>query len=157
MNTINDDDKSDLRPINVIDFEPDANERETERNQQRTSFLNKLITSKTDEPLKEKSKHKKHNSLAKGSKRMMSKLMKLNTKSTSVFKKEDEQSNLEDKTHQQKEIRELLKSETMITRNIKTLNKEKKINDTIVAVMSFMSIIICICQVYILSNYSYTI
>ena len=56
---------------------------------------------------------------------MMSKLMKLNTKSTSVFKKEDEQSNLEDKTHQQKEIRELLKSETMITRNIKTLNKEK--------------------------------
>ena len=68
MNTINDDDKSDLRPINVIDFEPDANEKETERNQQRTSFLNKLITSKTDEPLKEKSKHKKHNSLAKGSK-----------------------------------------------------------------------------------------
>lgn len=150
MNTINDDDKSDLRPINVIDFEPDANEKETERNQQRTSFLNKLITSKTDEPLKEKSKQKKHNSLAKGSKKMMSKLMKLNTKSTSVFKKEDEQSNLEDKTHQQKEIRELLKSETMITRNIKTLNKEKKINDTIVAVMSFMSIIICICQVYIL-------
>ena len=39
MNTINDDDKSDLRPINVIDFEPDANEKETERNQDRKSVV----------------------------------------------------------------------------------------------------------------------
>ena len=38
MNTINDDDKSDLRPINVIDFEPDANEKETERNQRRNEI-----------------------------------------------------------------------------------------------------------------------
>lgn len=121
-------------------------EREKDKDKQRSSFLNKLITSRTDESLQEPKKHRKHNSLMKGSKKIMNKLFKLKTKNT-LQKKEEENANEEDKSYQQKEIRELLKSETMITRNVKSLNKEKKINDTIVAVMSFLSIIICFCQV----------
>ena len=56
------------------------------------------------------------------------------------------------------EVRELLKSEGTTTKNIKSLTNEKKINESIVAVMSFLSIILCFFQLYELidSNYEMT-
>jgi hypothetical protein len=46
-----------------------------------------------------------------------------------------------------KEVRDIFKSEKTMSNNVKSLQKEKKINDTIVAFMSLFMIILCFYQV----------
>lgn len=55
------------------------------------------------------------------------------------------------------EVRSIYKSEYLMTNNIKSLQKERKINDTIVALMSFIMIILCFSQLYILIDSQYQI
>ena len=67
-----------------------------------------------------------------------------------IFKKSDEAKS--------KEIQELFSSEHLQANNIKSLLKESKINDTIVALISLFIIVLCFIQLHLLiqSNYIQT-
>lgn len=126
------------------------------------SQIRQFLPNNTDENISNK-KPTPHNSLAKGSKKIMNKLLQLSSRKSNVskYKEEDNRSTTplnDNKHHQTREVQELLKSEANVTRNIKSLNKEKKINDTIVAIISFLSIILSFIQLYSLidSNYETT-
>jgi hypothetical protein len=54
-----------------------------------------------------------------------------------------------------KELRSIFKSDSLMTNNIKSLQKERKINDTIVALISFIIIILCFYQMYLLIDAEY--
>ena len=53
------------------------------------------------------------------------------------------------------EVREIFKAETKTIHNIKSLNKERKVNDTIVAISSLFMIILSFYQLYILISTEY--
>jgi hypothetical protein len=55
------------------------------------------------------------------------------------------------------EVRSIFKSDSLMTNNIKSLQKEKKINDTIVALISFIIIILCFFQMYLLIDENYNL
>ena len=112
-----------------------------------TSYLNKLL------PISNETNTKKGNLKVKGPKGVKNNLFNVTNISKKEFNKYDEYNNkIND------EVRELLKSEGTTTKNIKSLTNEKKINESIVAVMSFLSIILCFFQLYevIDSNYEMT-
>jgi hypothetical protein len=60
-----------------------------------------------------------------------------------------------EKDQMSKEVRSIFKSESLMSNNIKSLQKEKKINDTIVAIISFIMIILCFYQLYLLIDAEY--
>ena len=92
--------------------------------------------------------------------KMLKTFYKLNTIKTiqrkkSPKKKDESEKNNNEEIRKSNEIRELLKSEGNISKNIKSLNKERKINDTIVAVMTFLGIILCFLQLFNLISNNY--
>ena len=60
-----------------------------------------------------------------------------------------------EKDHLSKEVRGIFKSDSLLSNNIKSLQKERKINDTIVAIISFIMIILCFYQLSLLIDGGY--
>lgn len=60
-----------------------------------------------------------------------------------------------EKDQMSKEVRSIFKTDSLMSNNIKSLQKEKKINDTIVAIISFVLIILCFYQLYLLIDENY--
>ena len=134
--------QNDYENNNMITLVSNNNE-----NNYSNSYLNRLL------PLSNDINNKKGNLKVKGPKGVKNNLFNFTNISKKAFNKYNEyNSKIND------EVRELLKSEGTTTKNIKSLTNEKKINESIVAVMSFLSIILCFFQLYevIDSNYEMT-
>ena len=134
--------QNDYENNNMITLVSNNNE-----NNYSNSYLNRLL------PLNNDINNKKGNLKVKGPKGVKNNLINFTNISKKEFTKYNEyNSKIND------EVRELLKSEGTTTKNIKSLTNEKKINESIVAVMSFLSIILCFFQLYevIDSNYEMT-
>ena len=141
----NDNETNNNNDNNMITLISNNNENENITN----SYLNKLL------PLSNEINSKKGNLKVKGPKGIKNNMFNFTNISKKVFKKY-EYDKYNNKLND--EVRELLKSEGTTTKNIKSLSNEKKINESIVAVMSFLSIILCFFQLYevIDSNYEMT-
>ena len=131
----NDNETNNNNDNNMITLISNNNENENITN----SYLNKLL------PLSNEINSKKGNLKVKGPKGIKNNMFNFTNISKKVFKKY-EYDKYNNKLND--EVRELLKSEGTTTKNIKSLTNEKKINESIVAVMSFLSIILCFFQLY---------
>jgi hypothetical protein len=60
-----------------------------------------------------------------------------------------------EKNQMSNEVRSIFMSDSLMSNNIKSLQKERKINDTIVALISFIMIILCFYQLYLLIDAGY--
>lgn len=92
----------------------------------------------------------------KSDKKSNGKIIKQNT----IKKKKSFRTSLVNFRNKEKEsltqnVKQVLKSETLMSNNNKSLSKEKKINDTIVALISFFIILISFYQLYTLIEEDY--
>jgi hypothetical protein len=62
---------------------------------------------------------------------------------------------LKERNQMSNEVRSIFMSDSLMSNNIKSLQKERKINDTIVALISFIMIILCFYQLYLLIEAGY--
>ncbi len=87
-------------------------------------------------------------------------IKKKKPKGRSIFNSVKKKSTLalyaeKEKSKRSKDVRSLFLSESLMTNDLKSLQKEKKINDTIVALISFIIIVLCFVQMYQLIESEY--
>jgi hypothetical protein len=125
---------------------PDVKELESEVMMDKFKSNSSISQFQNEEKVLSHKKHEKRNSISKQMMRNFRSIGKTNS-TLETHKMKLKNSN---------DIREIFKSEKLMSNNVKSLQKEKKTNDTIVALMSFFMIILCFYQVCELFNMSST-
>ncbi len=126
-------------------------EKKPNANYDKEKEENKLLKSNVNNPNEEKEpKDVKNKKKLKGKK-----TFKVSIKKKKSYRVSMAGFRSQEKDHQSRQIKEIFKSETLMSNNVKSLLKEKKINDTIVALISFFIIILCFYQLYSLIQENY--